>query len=374
MSAPQVNPSNPAPAVQRTAATISEKDLEGLLEKVLEKTEKARGEILVSADGATSFGNWEGIMRYASVLVDAGVVPLYGKKDDPPEPRSKVLARTIICINLGRRVGLNPEDAVQHIYVVNNRATLYGDAPLAICRQHKDWIESGFKEYWEIDGKFFKGDPPPEAFKKDATAAICETLRRGASEPKVKRFSMGHAKAAGLIGRNAALYGGYPQRMLLFRARGYCLRDNFGDALKGIGIKEVIEYEDAEEVANRPKPFDAMREAYRENGNNGNSPALGAAVPSYTTITPDLGDGSAVPASAADSGGDEIGQMLADDPLAAEDLERTDFIRRMEEQIAGAKTAKEKRDVGASLTANRDYLGHDEFERLCDSLNPGKVR
>ncbi len=220
---------------------------QGILDVVIKKTEQTRAaQGITITDTGVSFQTFEGVQRYARMLVHAGFVP--EQKSDTEE---SMIARASICILLGRRIGLSPEQSLNQIYVVNCKPTLYGDAPLAIARQHKDWVEGQFLEYFEVDGEPYVttgpdgkrvfAEPPPEAFKKDDTAAVCQTMRRGASAPITRRFSIGHAKMAGLFGRNSNLYGGYPQRMLRFRARGYNIRDNFGDALQGLGIKELVD-------------------------------------------------------------------------------------------------------------------------------------
>jgi hypothetical protein len=48
---------------------------------------------------------------------------------------------------------------------------------------------------------------------------------------------MGDAKAAKLWGK-AGPWTDYPKRMMKFRARGFLLRDQFGDILKGLRTAE----------------------------------------------------------------------------------------------------------------------------------------
>lgn len=217
--------------------------VEAQFDRMLTQAARVTGEIRITQTGI-EFGNFEGVQRYARLLVESGCVP--PAKD---ETKQQQLARATISILLGRSVGLTPEQAVQSIYVVNGRPQLFGDAPLAIARQHPAWVEAGFREYWTVDGKTIKGSPSPEQFKSPTCTAVCETLRSGASEPYISTFSIADAKQAGLLGgRNQALYGAYPQRMLKARARGYCLRDNFGDALRGIGIRELAEPDDRQLV------------------------------------------------------------------------------------------------------------------------------
>jgi hypothetical protein len=55
----------------------------------------------------------------------------------------------------------------------------------------------------------------------------------------VQRFGADDAKRAGLAGD---VWAKYPDRMLQNRARAFALRDQFADALMGIGMVE--EYDD----------------------------------------------------------------------------------------------------------------------------------
>jgi hypothetical protein len=57
--------------------------------------------------------------------------------------------------------------------------------------------------------------------------------RRHGSAPVVGRFSVADARAASLWGK-AGPWKQYPQRMLQMRARGFALRDDFADLLRGV--------------------------------------------------------------------------------------------------------------------------------------------
>lgn len=186
-----------------------------MLNDIVAKTEATRGQINVS-DAGLEFGDFNGLWRLAKWFHAAGWTP---KGIDTVE-------KIAICIARGRDLGLRAMQALDCIGVVNGRPMVYGDAPLAVCRQHKDWDESGFKEWIEGEG--------------DNMVAVCTTLRRGATEPRRQEFSVKDAKAAGLWGKDGP-WKLYSKRMLMFRARGYNLRDNFGDALKGLGIRELAD-------------------------------------------------------------------------------------------------------------------------------------
>jgi hypothetical protein len=247
-----LQPNSPQQQTQTATNTAKppEFDPEAWLDAQIAKADRYRGQINLTEDGV-AFGDFAGVQRYARMLILAQCVPV--TKDDYSEGVlykgeflfDKVLARVTLCMLLGRRVGLPPEESVASIYVVGNRTQIFGDAPLAIARQHPLWVEAGYKEYFEVwDGKAYvavKGNPAPEQFKVPTTRCVVETLRKGASEPKVHTYSIADAIAAGVMSN--AQYGKNPHRMLRFRARGHNLRDNFGDALKGLGISEVDDAE-----------------------------------------------------------------------------------------------------------------------------------
>jgi hypothetical protein len=205
-----------------------------LLDEVVQKTQG----ILISEHGL-DYTDIAGLWRIAKMI---WVSKLFPKGLDTPEA---------ICIAIakGRSVGLmDPFQAVESIGVINGKACLYGDAPLAICRQHPAWDEAGFEEYWEVQGERIKGHP--QDWTDKTATAVCIT-RRKRGKPREERFAVSDAIKAGLWGASGKLYGTYPQRMLKFRARGYNLRDNFGDSLKGLAIRELYE---GDEITNGDQP------------------------------------------------------------------------------------------------------------------------
>jgi hypothetical protein len=128
-----------------------------------------------------------------------------------------------VAVQLGLEVGLSPMQAVQSIAVINGRPGLFGDAALAVIRA--SGLLDEFEEFLEGEG--------------DARRAVCVSLRRGSSRPRRTVFSVADAKRAKLWGK-AGPWQEYPDRMLLFRARGFNLRDEFGDVLKGIRTVEEL--------------------------------------------------------------------------------------------------------------------------------------
>lgn len=132
-----------------------------------------------------------------------------------------------VAIQMGMEVGLTPMAALQNIAVINGRPTIWGDAQLAIVRSTGELEE--FSEWYESGG--VKTTRNPTTFADD-TCAVCRVKRRG-FEVQESAFSVADAKRAGLWGK-AGPWTQYPARLLRFRARSFNLRDNFGDALRGM--------------------------------------------------------------------------------------------------------------------------------------------
>lgn len=139
-------------------------------------------------------------------------------------------ADVLLCWELGYQIGMSPVQALQCIAVINGRPAMWGDDMLALCMGHKDF-EDIIEEPITQDGTI--------------TGYTCTVKRKGKAD-KVNCFTLAMAKKAGLLGK-AGPWTQYPERMLKLRARGFCLRDSFPDALKGLtSDDEANDYIDAE--------------------------------------------------------------------------------------------------------------------------------
>ena len=150
-------------------------------------------------------------MQLAEILSKSTLVPkqFVGNPSD-----------TFVAMQWGFEIGLSPMQALQNIAVINGRPSLWGDAMLALVQSHPEY--DGHKEYIKDD------------------VAYCEVKRKGC-DLHVSTFSKEDAILAGLWGR--ATWKSYPERMLKMRARGFALRDQFADALKGlISVEEARDY------------------------------------------------------------------------------------------------------------------------------------
>lgn len=116
-----------------------------------------------------------------------------------------------IAMAYGAQIGLNPLLAVQNIAVVNGRPSVYGDAMTAIVMGHPE------TQYYE------------DGYKEDGTA-YCKITRKG--KTVYREFSEAMARRAGLWGKD--IWAKYPERMLLWRAKGNAIRDLYADVLMGM--------------------------------------------------------------------------------------------------------------------------------------------
>jgi hypothetical protein len=176
-----------------------------------------------------SLSTFDELQRFAKTAADSPFVP----KDFRNRPADCMLA-----IQKGAEVGLQPLESLQSIAVINGRPCIWGDAALALVQSSP--VCEYVRELIEGEG--------------DKMVAVCEVKRKGYPHPTVVRFSVDDAKRAGLWGKTGP-WQQYPSRMLALRARGFCLRNAFADALRGlVTAEEAQDYTHVEPVTVPPTP------------------------------------------------------------------------------------------------------------------------
>ena len=120
-------------------------------------------------------------------------------------------ADVYLAMAYGAQIGLNPLLAVQNIAVVNGRPSVYGDAMTAIVMGHPE--TQAYEDGYKADG-----------------TAYCKITRKG--KTVCREFSEAMARRAGLWGKD--IWAKYPERMLLWRAKGNAIRDLYADVLMGM--------------------------------------------------------------------------------------------------------------------------------------------
>lgn len=150
------------------------------------------------------------------------VSKLIARSDLAPKDYRGKPDNVAVAIAMGLELGVSPMQAIQGIAVINGRPCVWGDLMLALCRSHHscEWIDERVE--YAPDGS--------------VVAAICRAKRKG-GEAQERRFSIDDARRAGLLGKDGP-WKSYPARMLAMRARAFCLRDLFADALRGLQSAE----------------------------------------------------------------------------------------------------------------------------------------
>lgn len=184
------------------------------------------------------------IRAFCEVLAKTSMVPkaYQGKPDD------------ILVAGLqGQKLGLDIFQAMQSIATINGVPSIYGDAGLAIVRSSGKLED--FDEWIEVEGVRQEGPFPITSLAEEnkSIVAYCMSKRAGMSRPRTTTYSVLDAKRAQLWGKPGP-WTNTPQRMLMFRARGWNLRDNFGDYLKGMAM-----FEEAMDIDTAPGPDGTYR-------------------------------------------------------------------------------------------------------------------
>jgi hypothetical protein len=162
-------------------------------------------------------------LKFSEMIANSSLCPqaYRGKPDE-----------VMVAMSFGAEVGLGPNQSLQNIAVINGKPSIYGDALLGLVRA------SGELEDFQ---EFFEGE-----FGKDDYTAVCVSHRVGMKSPIVSKFSIADAKRMKKWGSKGP-WTDYPNRMLQMRARGFNLRDNFPDVLKGlITAEEAQDYPSSE--------------------------------------------------------------------------------------------------------------------------------
>lgn len=184
--------------------------------------------------------NLEEAFRLAGALAASGMAP---RGMDKPE-------QVMVAILAGAEIGFAPYQAMQSFAIVNNKATLWGDAIPALLWSHRFKL----KEWFDNE------DEPTKAF--------CRVTRPDGEEIE-RTYSVGDAKKASLLGKQGP-WQTNQKRMLQMRARAFAARDGAADVLKGLHIREEVEdYGHARDVTPAPTGLRARLEAAQSAASEG---------------------------------------------------------------------------------------------------------
>lgn len=179
--------------------------------------------------------SFEDAYRFSKCVLDSGWAP----------KGFQTAEAVLIALQHAAELGLPPMAGLQNIAVINGKPGIYGDAALAIVR--KSGLMAEHRET-EVGTR-----------GKDDWGYKVTTRRTDMAEPHSETFTVADAKAAGLWGK-AGPWSQYPKRMLLFRARGFALRDVYGDVLKGLRTVEELDDMPMQNVTPQRRGLSAMIE------------------------------------------------------------------------------------------------------------------
>lgn len=209
------------------------------------------------------------------------VAGIIARSDLAPKDYKGKPENVAVAIAMGMELGVSPMQAVQGIAVINGRPSVWGDLLLALCRAHPQC--QGIDESLEYDNS------------GNVIAAVCRAQRNGHQQER--RFSVEDAKRAGLWTKDGP-WKQYPNRMLQMRARGFCLRDVFADALRGLSCaEEQADFAVESDLPQRPAAMVAItdqraarteRAAYPAEEFEANLPKWRAAIEAGKKIASDI--------------------------------------------------------------------------------------
>jgi len=158
----------------------------------------------------------EDAMKISKYVIQSKLCP---KGLDNPES-------VFIAMQMGSEVGLPMMQSIQSIAVINGRPTIWGQAlkGMVYASGKAEYI----KEYAEGTGEKY--------------TAVCETLRKGETEPHVVKFSVADAMRAKLWGKTGP-WSTHPKRMCQYKASNFCMGDKYPDVLRGLVMREVAQEE-----------------------------------------------------------------------------------------------------------------------------------
>lgn len=159
------------------------------------------------------------MMDFSSAVAQSGLAP------KGLESQQKIF----VAVAMGAELGLSPMQSIQNIGVINGKPGPYGDAVLGLVRATGAMPD--FQEWWEDEKGNLLSTFPANA--GDGIKAVCLSRRMDQKEPKITYFSVADARKAALWTKQGP-WAQYPGRMLMFRARGFNLRDQFPEILKGV--------------------------------------------------------------------------------------------------------------------------------------------
>lgn len=175
------------------------------------------------------------VWQVAKGVVAAGLAPKSLGKPD----KDDVVSAVAITIMAGAELGLKPMVSLRSFTVINGKPALYGDGLINVVRGSGKVkklrtgcdVREGKMVGWCEAARLDTGEESRVEFSED------DAIRAGLWSPddRIRKEVWENGKKVWKDNQaNDSPWHRFPQRMLAWRAAGYCLRELFGDVLGGI--------------------------------------------------------------------------------------------------------------------------------------------
>jgi hypothetical protein len=316
--------------------------------------------------------NLEETWRLSTMIVEADLAPqaLIGRApaedagDEAWKRWGKKATSAVATVMMsGAELGLPPMVALRSFTVIGGRPALYGDGLINVVRRSGKcaYVRTGY-----------------DAAKK---AGWCEAKRADGEDKRVE-FTEQEARTAGLwddrttrrgkVWKNGKQEWGdvpndstwhrYPQRMLAWRAAGYCLRELFADVLGGIRDEfeaREIAGEVIEHVHEEPAPAKIAPP----------SPPKPPSPPSPTASNETEAD----PSEIVPETGEATEALMDDERGEDAPFDFGLFFENFQIALQGARSIADVEDVWNEFDVESVFEGDDDSRRLADQIKSRRL-
>ena len=163
-----------------------------------------------------------------------------GKATYDDEDDEAVMARGTMQILQGLEIGMPPMQALQLIALVGNRLVVHSEGVPAILWSKgfklNEWQEDDYTDKWTAYCELTR--PDGTVIKRSFSVKQAITAKLWSPAEKITKKGKGGSTYEA---ENDSAWHRFDFRMLMHRARGYAANDGGSDALRGIGVREIVE-------------------------------------------------------------------------------------------------------------------------------------
>lgn len=201
----------------------------GPFEDVPKESKQDRKQLQLRANGEIALSSLEDQFRFAQQLISQEMV----------SSTFKTPQQVVIGFQYAKAMRMNELLAMRKMYVIDGVPCLFGEGPLALVQQHKDFDK--ILEYFvDADGVLIH--PNNKNIGSEVFGSVTEIWRKGDETAQVDWFTKKDLALAGMdlnkFGQKKAVWAKYERIMMRYKARALAMRTKFADALFGVAIAE----------------------------------------------------------------------------------------------------------------------------------------